>query len=150
MKRAFTFRLARVARVREVFEEEARGAFTAALAILHAHEEHCEALRQEFDRGVAAQDKAQLAPNLDVAALLAAERSLTTLGVALTEARAQAAQARAAAEEQRSIWQARRGESQALDELAKRHRERHLVEVARAENAESDEVASQRFSHPPG
>jgi flagellar export protein FliJ len=150
VKRAFTFRLARVARVREVFEEEARGEFTAALAELHAREARCEALRLELDQGLAAQARAQLAASLDVTALLARERSLSTLGVALTEARAEAAQARAAAEERRTIWQARRGERQALDELSKRHKVRHLTELARAENAESDEVATQRFSHPPG
>lgn len=148
MKRAFTFRLARVARVREVFEEEARGEFTTALHELHLCEARCDQLRQELDQGVQAQGNAQLAGTLDIKALLARERSLETLQRTLVQARQVAAQARAQAEERRAIWQTRRGEWQALVELSDRHKQRHMEQVNRAENAESDEVATQRFSHP--
>lgn len=146
MKRAFTFRLARVARVREVFEEEARGALAAALLDLREAEARYDALREELDAGVRAQAHAQTAKDLDVPGLLAHERALETLQRRLAEARLAAAEARAVAEEQRSIWQARKRDRQALDELADRDKQRHLGELARAENAEADEVATQRFS----
>ncbi len=150
MKRAFTFRLARVARVREVFEEEARADFTAALSALLAAETHSQKITRALQRGRAAQAEAQGSRSLDVSALLARERSIETLGAALMKARELEAAARGHAEEKRSAWQAKKAEHQALQNLSERHRMRHYEEVSRAENAENDEAAIGRFSHPSG
>jgi len=150
VKRAFTFRLARVARVRKVFEDEAQAAFSAALLELRNIESRCDSLRRELDHGHESLAQSQTHGRLDISALLARERSLLVLGQELTQARAAAARASAHVEHQRSIWQAKRSDRQALDELAKRHKLRHIQDINRAENAESDEVATQRFSHPRG
>ena len=150
MKRAFTFRLARVARVRKVFEEQAQAALSAALLEQTALEARCDALRRQLDLGTESLAKSQTHASLDVSALIARERSLLQLGQELTQARHLAAEARRVVEEKRSLWQARRSDRQALDELSSRHKERHLHDLNRADNAEADEVATQRFSHPRG
>ena len=147
MKRAFHFRLARVARVREVFEEEARAEFTLALREQHRAEARYQAARAGLIRGHEAQADAQCQGQLDVRALLARERALLGLEEELHQAHAGELEARRASEDMRAAWQVRRGERQALEELAQRHKERHGMDVSRMENAEIDEVASQRFSH---
>lgn len=146
MKRAFRFRLARVLRVREVFEEQARAELTAALSALAFAEARCAHLRAEIARGQEAQLQSQSGGSLDVRALLARERALEMLDLELGTAHVAEAEARHFADEQRAVWQVRRGESRALEQLAERQKTRHGMEVSRLDNADLDEVASQRFS----
>ncbi|MDF1799700.1 MAG: flagellar FliJ family protein [Planctomycetota bacterium] len=144
MKRAFRFKLARVERVRGLFEETARAEFSTALAAVHAAEEHLDALRAEVLRGRSALAAAQLAGHLDARAHLARHEGLSCVIEAVVTAEAERARLAANAEELRLAWQARRADKLALTRMSERHKERHLAEVAKVELAELDEIAIQR------
>lgn len=146
MKRAFRFRLARVARAREILEEAARAEFAAAQN--HANALHARAAEIEaaIAGGHASQATLQgTSGALDIGALLSRDRSIAALEVKLVRARHAAAEADRAAEEQRALWQVKKQATSALEQLKNRHREEHRIAVQRAENAEMDEIAGRRF-----
>lgn len=144
MKRAFHFRLARVQRVRELFEETARTELSAALGAVHAMEDKISAWTEELRSGRADLARAQAHGHLDVDAHIARQRTLSTLEVRILEADAERERLAEVAEEARAAWQERRSDKEALARLSDRHRERHRAELERAEAAELDEVAIQR------
>jgi flagellar export protein FliJ len=147
VKRAFQFRLARVARAREIFEEEARAHLAVAQGAANQARAHVAALEAAIQTGHATQATIQAQPGapLDVRALLSRDQSLVSLQTALARARQLAAAADRVADEKRAAWQLRRQDCHALEELRKRDFERHLNGLQRVENAEMDEVAGRRF-----
>jgi len=144
MKRAFRFKLARVERVRGLFEETARAEFSAAIAAVHAAEEHLDGLRAEVLRGRSSLATVQAAGHLDARAHLARHEALSCVIDAVVTAEAERARLAGIAEELRLTWQARRADKQALTRMSERHKERHQAEVAKVELAELDEIAIQR------
>ncbi len=144
MKRAFRFRLARVARVRELFEETARMELSAALGAVHAIEDRIEAWTAELHESRAELGTAQSRGFLDVDAHLARHKAVTELERSILEADQERERLAEVAETARATWQERRADKEALARLSDRHRERHRAELQAAEAAELDEVAIQR------
>lgn len=146
MKRAFRFRLARVARVRELLEETARAELSAALGELHKAEDRVALWTAELHAGRALLATAQVAGSLDAATHLARQQALETIEASIRFAEEERLRLAGLAEEARAAWQERRADKEALARLSERHRERHEAELARLEAAELDEVGSQRFA----
>lgn len=148
MKRVFQFRLARVARVREIFEGVARAEFAEALNHQHALERRCGILRNEIAAGHASQAAVQSVGTgaLDITALLARERSIEALTRELAVTHQNFLKARTAAETRRGAWQDKKQDCKALETLEDRDRERHQKALFEYENEESEDSAAQAFT----
>jgi flagellar export protein FliJ len=144
VSRRFQFRLQRVERVREIQEQEARGAFALAEAEARAREADCERAQGELQRGRAALGALQAAARIDVQAVLLAQRGTLSLTRALRVARERLQLARARSDELRRAWQEREQAREALGRLGERARTRHVAEQARVELAEIEESVQAR------
>ena len=144
MRRRFRFRLARVRRVRELEERVARATWgaaqSAASAAARAREgasaELLAARKHHVDRLAAGASSP--------ASLLVEHRILDSqvhgLSAVSEVAKTRAAQAAALAD----AWRTREVARRALQELEKRARERHLIDLRAHEGAEMDEIAGMR------
>lgn len=147
MKRGFRFRLERVARARAIFEEVSRADFAVAQAEVNRIDQRIADLRAAIVAGHQTQGALQSQGRLDVGALISRDRSLDALAAELTRLDAERAAAERVALEKRALWQSRKQDASALEQLEKRHREEHQMALQRAENVEMDEVAGRRFQN---
>jgi flagellar export protein FliJ len=143
MKR-FQFRLARLAKVRELQEEIARAEWQAAEDLALRAELRVTELLELVAETNAALRELQGSPDLSSGEVLALQDLLERVLFTLEGARRQAAELRAAAEHAREPWTALRVEIEGLARLEGRAREQHRTEVTRAENAELDQIALER------
>ena len=146
MKRRFQFRLARLMRVRELAEREARG--TWGVAEGQAREAELELERRVANMGSARNElaAARRQGRLNPGELLALEKTLGNheLGIQITRERLR--ERRAKADELRRAWRDRQREHAALENLEERQREEHRMALDAHESAQLDEVASRRHS----
>ena len=147
MKRAFRFRLERVARARALAEEAARADLAAAQDVARRADERVDALARTIASGHVTQAALQTAGRLDVRGLLSRDRSLEQVERQLQAAHATAREAAERAEAQLAVWRDRKQDASALETLEERHREAHRQALQKAENAELDEAAGQRFQN---
>lgn len=143
MKR-FSFRLARLLRVREVLEGEARATFGAAEAAAAAAER--EVARQAAALVQARRESAGLAGvgATDPDAVLRGELAETMRRARLAAERRTAGTLRLQADRLRDAWLERRVERESLSRMEDRSREVWREERRLLENAELDEVARRR------
>lgn len=139
--RRFTFRLDRVARVREAAEHEARAEMGREqrrfqLALERADEARVRA-RTALD---------QLARVADPAAHIAAERVTAALAARAQLLRSEAESARVDAEAATERWRLARIEAESIGKLRAQAQRRFRDEVAADEEKERDELTMQRFA----
>lgn len=143
MKR-FQFRLARLAKVRELQEEIARAEWQAAEDLANRAEARVFELFTLVGETNAALRELQGSTELCSAEVLALQDLLERVVRTLADARRQAAELRAAAERAREPWTALRIEIEGLSRLELRARDQHRSEINRAEIAELDQIALER------
>ena len=137
----FRFRLARLARVRQIEERLARERWIAQELASREADAHAE--RRRAEHGEALRELAELRARgrLDPAAVLGAEawreRLLAARGAALERARA----ARQRADGLAGAWRAREREQEGLERLERRDRERHRRAADANETKALDEIA---------
>ncbi|MFT5079449.1 MAG: flagellar export protein FliJ [Bacteroidia bacterium] len=141
MANAFRFRLARVQRVRELHEEMARAAFSTALGAARQAGEYVDFLRGEIAAARTSMAQFQSVGAIDASTLIAKDKSVQSMLAMLGPARQRHEQLQMAAEIEREKWIERKADAQALEKLEKRHKDRHIAEVAQKENEQQDEVA---------
>lgn len=140
MRRRFVFRLGRLLRVRELQEEQARGAWTVAEAEARALEARAASLVESLEAGRRDQAAHLAGPDpTSPGTLLAGQIALEAQARALQAASREAAGARREADELGEAWRARERERRALQELSEREAARHRSALERAEEAERDE-----------
>ena len=144
MPRGFQFRLARVLRVRELFEETARAELGIAIAAANEAAAYVEHLRSEVVAARESLAELQTKPSIDPGSLIAKDKCVVSLLMALRPAKTRHSQLLFASEKAKAIWMTKKAEAQALDKLSVRHRDKHREEVNIKENAEQDEVAISR------
>lgn len=144
MSARFSFRLARLLRVRSVLEGESRAAFGAAASVASSAE--AEAHRLAVDLSAARREAAALtAPgSIEPRAVLCAEVAETSRRARLGAKRHEARTLRFQADQLRSSWLDRRVERESLSRLEERARQNWLAERAAIENAWVDETAGRR------
>lgn len=143
MKR-FQFRLARLARVRALQEEQARAEWQAA-------EQEARAAEARTARATADRDTARglLADDLSAGALgpgevMLAHGQLDRMDREIRQRREVQVTARFQADQARAPWEERRRDVRALERLEERARDDHHREAEAAEAQTLDEVASTR------
>ncbi len=144
MARGFKFRLARVQRVRELYEETARAELGIAIAAANQASDYVDYLRSEVVAARASLAQLQEQRSIDPLSLLAQDQSVGSLLAALAPAKSRHRKLSVAAERAKAVWMEKKSEAQALDKLATRHRDHHREEANIKENAEQDEVAIAR------
>lgn len=144
MRRRFAFALARLARVRELEEREARGRWAAAEREAAGAEAELGRRREALDRARGELGALRGAGRLEPARVLACERVLADHEARVRAALERARTLRLQADELRGAWRERERDRRALEELEARGRERHRVALRAAEAAELDEVAARR------
>lgn len=141
MANAFHFRLARVQRIRELHEEMARAEFSAALGEANQAGQYVEFLRAEIAGARMSMGHFQTHGVIDATTVLAKDKSVESMLAMLGPARHRHQELQFAAEIERKKWMERKADAQALEKLEKRHKDRHVAEVAQMENEQQDEVA---------
>lgn len=144
----FRFRLARVARVREIEEESARAQWAAAESLAARAEAALEAARESATAARLELAQLQSAPRLDPAAVMRAHGLVQRLLARVKLAKEAWRQARIRADQQMALWRERDRDRKALDKLEERAHERFLAEEQALESAKADEVALQRALRP--
>jgi flagellar export protein FliJ len=144
MAHPFRFRLARVQRVRELYEESARAEFGIALGEANSAGAYVEYLRAQVTAARASLAQLQERPLLDPASLLAQDKCITSILALVMPAKKRHREMMVAAERARNLWIEKKADAQALEKLEKRAKDRHREELHSKENAEQDEVAVQR------
>lgn len=144
-QRRFTFRLDRVARVRDAAEREAR-------AEMGRQRRRAEAALERADEAAARSRAAvvQLGDAREPATRVAAERVTASLAVHARTLRTEADAALADAEVATTAWRVARIEAESIARLREQARERFLDEVAKEDEKERDELTMQRFAADPG
>lgn len=143
MKR-FQFRLARLAKVRELQEEIARAEWQAAEDLARRAERRVHEILQLVAETNASLRELQASEQLSSTEVLALQDLLERVMRTLANAKRQAAELRAAAEVAREPWTALRVELEGLARLEQRARDDHRTELTRVENAELDQIALER------
>lgn len=145
MKRRFEFRLERVRRVRDIEERVARSERVHAEALARAAE-----TSRDQARAVLQQSRAHLQTilegSVDPRSVLHSQRVMDAELVQLRRKIESARTLRTQAERMASAHRERESAVRALEELKGRSRHRHTTEVEKEDNAELDEIASQRSS----
>lgn len=141
MANAFQFRLARVQRIRELHEELARADFSAALSEANQAGQYVEFLRAEIAAARTNMGQVQSLGILNASTVLAQDKSVEAMLATLGPARQRHQELQRVAEVEREKWMERKADAQALEKLEKRHKDRHVAELAQAENEQQDEVA---------
>ncbi|MDE0895568.1 MAG: hypothetical protein OSB10_03195 [Planctomycetota bacterium] len=144
MARGFEFRLARVQRVREIFEETARAELGIAISAVNQASDYVDYLRSQIVSARATLAELQIQPNIDPRSLIAKDQSVGSLLAVLPPAKLRLRELRVAEDRAKALWIDKKAEAQALDRLATRHRDRHRDEANTKENAEQDEVSIAR------
>jgi flagellar export protein FliJ len=145
----FSFRLARLLRLRSVFEQEARAVFGAAEGA--AVEAEAEAERQAAALHSALRESAALSGpgQIEPEAVLSAEVAEAARRARLLHERRRADTLRFQADRLRDAWLARRVDHESVQRLEERARGRWREELETSENSALDEVAMTRaFSRP--
>jgi flagellar FliJ protein len=132
------FRLAALLRLRTMQEDAARAGLGRARQGLASAEAATAASRQ-------AVRVAGPAPSGSAAVFLAAAASRAALAVAVSDSIVLEQTAGVQVETSRAGWQAARSRSRAVARLEDKHQEQQRIDLARREQAESDELASARW-----
>ena len=132
------FRLAALLRLRTMQEDAALAGLGRARQGLASAEGATAASRQ-------AVRVAGPAPSGSAAVFLAAAASRAALAVAVSDSIVLEQTAGAEVEASRAGWQAARSRSRAVARLGDKHQEQQRIDLARREQAESDELASARW-----
>lgn len=143
MKRRFQFRLERVRRVRDIQERVARAERARAESLARAAETSRDEARDVLEQS-RARLRAILAGSIEPAAVLHSQRALDAELAQLRRRVESARTQRIQAERMASAHRTRESALRALEELKDRSRQRHVGELEKRDNAELDEVASQR------
>ena len=135
-------RLARLLRVRQIQEQQARAAWAAAEQRARAIEERAEALATEHARASA--ELAQPGTQRAATWIVAAYDLLDALAARIRETQEEARGVRAEAEALRLPWQLRRQAALGIERLCDRAHEERGREKLKQENKELDETAMRR------
>jgi flagellar FliJ protein len=137
------FRLAALLRVRTVQEDAALAQLARARQGLTAAQSATAASRE-------AVRVAGPAPSGSAAVFLAAAASRAALAVAVGDSVVLEQTSGEQVEASRAGWQAARSRSRAVGRLEEKHVEQQRIDLARRDQAESDELASARWRGPEG
>ena len=142
----FEFKLARLARVRHVQEEQARAKWQSAeLEARHA-QARVEGLGEQALVALGYLRDLQGQAQLDPGRVLSARRSIELLDSARRSALKNARACRARADVARTPWQNQRAELEGLKRLEDKARARFRLEAEQAEAKESDQLSMERAS----
>jgi flagellar biosynthesis chaperone FliJ len=144
VRRAFSFRLARVQRVREAEERLARAAWGEAQAAASAAAERRALAARSLDTARAELVRIVEAGKLDPGLLGAAHAALASGVELLRRAHEEALTLTERAERFADVWRERERERRSLVRLDERSRARHRAELERADALEQDERALAR------
>ncbi len=143
MKR-FQFKLARLARVRRIEEEQARVAWQAAEAEARNSEARLREAQVEVSAATQSLRIAQSDAQLSPLAILSIDDTVARLVRRVALFRQEATLRRAAATAKRTPWQKLRTELEGLARLEQKARTRHRIEDERRASLEMDQLASER------
>jgi flagellar biosynthesis chaperone FliJ len=145
----YSFRLARVLRVRRLQEEILRAAYLEARALADQAHARAEAQAQELLRGRGELALMQSRSPLQPLRVIGQQDLLARLNAELETLRARARKLAAEAQQRADLAREGRARVQGLERLDERRRRLHKAEVERAELRLGDEVAARRFSSEP-
>lgn len=143
MKR-FQFKLARLARVRTIEEEIARGEWQVAEAEAREAEARLQGVIRDLEEALGVQRAAQTDSRVLPRVVLGIADAIARLEAVQETAREAALRAREAAEAARRPWQALRAELEGLRRLEKKARTEHRVTAEREDTKAIDQLASER------
>lgn len=142
--RRFQFRLARLLRVRDVLERQAREDWSTLEMEARADAARSAARRQGLRDAQQHVADGQREGRPSAAQVLLAQVALDDQARSLRLAREAEALSATRAERAREQWSERERDRRALEELQERARRRHRVQLAAQDQAEMDEIAIQR------
>jgi flagellar export protein FliJ len=140
----FEFKLARLARVRKIEEEQARVAWQAAETLARRADESVRAAERDVIEATEALRAAQSSAQLEPLAILNIDDAIARLGQRVGVMRAEAERCHLEAATKRAPWQTLRTELEGLTRLEEKARTNHRIEHERAEALEMDQLASER------
>ena len=143
MKR-FEFRLKRLARVRQVQEEQARARWLSAEMEARELEARVSKAQAQIAEALVHLRQAQAAPFVDPRSVLGSRSSIELMEDGRRRLSLQARSARKRADQEKLPWTSVRAELEGLARLEEKEHEQHRLEVERSEAVELDEIAAER------
>ena len=138
---AFKNRLARLERVKRIFEEEARAAWAERERNARECEDAVSRVEQQIEASRAEQRRLQAGQSHSIAEVLAGHAAIDGLMNQRNALARVANEARRAADEVQHVWQEKRSDVLALERLSERALESHREEEKKADADRMNEVA---------